>query len=123
VGTALPPAIVAAAAHTPGCVLADDPTALAAMDVLSRDLAQPRCTVWPDVTGWTYDRDAVRVGAKLLARRSDDLWQDDVVHYLESGQAVILVRPDTGLGRESLADVHRGRVIAESGRFVLRAAW
>jgi hypothetical protein len=123
IGTALPAAIVAGAAHTPGCVIADDPTALAAMGVLSRDLAQPRCTVWPDVTGWTYDRDGVRVGGRLLARRSNDVWQDDLMHYLESGQAVILVRPDTGLARESLADVHRGRVIAGSGRFVLRAAW
>ncbi|MDH2445423.1 hypothetical protein QDR37_15865 [Amnibacterium sp. CER49] len=122
VGTALPAAIVAAHGSTRGCVLADDPTALATMDVLSRDLAQPRCTVWPDVTGWTYDRDGIRVSGRLLARRSNDVWQDDLVHYLEAGQAVILVRPDTGLGRESLDEVHRGRVIAASGRFVLRAA-
>jgi hypothetical protein len=111
---------VAAAAHTRGCVLSDDPTALAAMNVLSHDLSDPRCVVWPDVTGWTYDRDLVKAGGTAISRPSNDVWQDDAVRYLEAGRAVLLARHDTGLGRESRRIIERGRVIARSGPFVLR---
>lgn len=119
VGTHVPTTITAA--RTRGCVIADDPTILAPMNVLSRDLAQPQCIIWPDVSGWTYDRDEARINGVPVARARNVRWQKDVVRYLESGSAVILTRRDTGLSSASRARIAHGAVIAKSGSFVLRS--
>jgi hypothetical protein len=85
---------------------------LAAVDVLSRDLRRG-CTVWPDVTGYTYDRDDVRdTEGRILPRVRNARWQRDLLEYLRSGQAVILGRAGTGLSAASRAKVHAGGLIA-----------
>lgn len=76
------------------CVMADSPMALIAMDALSRDLANG-CRNWVDVSGRTYDVDAP-VG-RFRSRPHNRRWQVDVERYLLSGDAVILIRPTTGL--------------------------
>lgn len=123
VGQRIPAAVLAPAARTVRCVTTDDPVLLAAMNVLSADLARG-CPLWPDLTGWTYDRDkGYGPGIpKELSRRRNAPWQRDVLGYLTSGQAVILNRPDTGLDRTSTAVILHGRVLARSGHWVLRAA-
>jgi hypothetical protein len=75
-----------------GCVVADDPTALALMDVLSRDLAAG-CPLMVDVSGLSYDRDAVLGADGLPVRRSQDQpYQRDVYAYLTSGSLTVLAR-------------------------------
>lgn len=109
-----------AAQQVQGCVQADDPQTLAALDVLTRDLERG-CALWPDVTGATYDRDAVRVAGRPLPRRLDDVWQNDVTRYLLSGNAVIIHRAATDLDPDSRRLVRSGRVLARSGTWVLNA--
>ena len=119
--TPIPVALLRPAAQqVHGCMMADDPQILAALDVLSRDLERG-CPLWPDVTGATYDRDAVRVGGRLLPRREDDVWQNDVTRYLLSGDAVIVHRAATRLDPDSSRLVRSGRVLARSGTWVLHA--
>lgn len=103
-----------------GCVTTDDPTLLASLDVLSRDLSR-RCRFWPDVTGYTYDRDGVTADGRELPRAQNLRWQRDVVAYLRSGDALILNRPATGLSAASRAVLQRGRVVARAQGYVLRA--
>lgn len=107
-----------AAAHVDGCVMADDPTILAVLNVLSRDLSN-RCALWPDVTGWTYDADRLRVNGGRVPRTANPMWQRHVLAYLRSGSATILIRPKTGLNKHSLAAVQHGRVLSRHGHWVL----
>ena len=91
-----------------------------ALHVLSRDLDRG-CTVWPDVTGATYDRDADERDGEDVQREQNVRWQEDVVRYLTSGQAMIRHRAATGLSEASKRIVDAGPVLAASGRFVLHA--
>ncbi|MCU1473308.1 hypothetical protein [Amnibacterium sp.] len=109
-----------AALRVPGCVMADDQQILAALDVLSRDLARG-CRLWPDVTGYTMDRDAVRVRGTPLPRREDEVWQQDVTRYLLSGDAVVVHRAATDLDPDSSRLVRAGRVLAHAGTWTLHA--
>ena len=122
-GAAVPARLSAAVARTSGCVTSDDPTVLASTDVLSRDLADPRCEVWPDVTGWTYDAAADRSASGDAVPRADNSrWQRMVLSYLESGRATIAVRQDTGLSRATRSELDEGRPLSTDGHFVLRSA-
>ena len=122
-GTAVPAALTAAVARTSGCVTSDDPTVLASTDVLSRDLTDPRCKLWPDVTGWTYDAAADRFSSGAAVPRQDNpRWQRMVLSYLESGRATIAVRPATGLSGPTRSELDEGRPISTDGHFVLRSA-
>ena len=122
-GAAVPARLSAAVARTSGCVTSDDPTVLASTDVLSRDLADPRCEVWPDVTGWTYDAAAARSASGVVVPRADNSrWQRMVLSYLESGRATIAVRQDTGLSRATRSELDEGRPLSTDGHFVLRSA-
>jgi alpha-1,2-mannosyltransferase len=85
-----------AAQHVRGCITTDDPHILAALDVLSRDLERG-CPLWPDVTGYTYDRDSYKVAGAEVPRQQNPRWQRDVAAYLLSGDAVIVHRAATGL--------------------------
>ncbi len=109
-----------AAQQVRGCVLSDDPQTLAALDVLSRDLAQG-CPLWPDVTGWTYDRDSYRVHGQEVPRISNPLWERDVTAYLLSGAAVIVHRQATELDPKHNRIVRSGPILAKSGNWTLHA--
>jgi hypothetical protein len=109
-----------AAQKVKGCVMTDDPQILAALDVLSRDLDRG-CPLWPDVTGYTYDRDSVEVAGKEVPRRDNPVWQRDVAAYLLSGQAVIVHRAATRLDPATNRLVRSGRVLARSGSWTLHA--
>jgi hypothetical protein len=109
-----------AAQQVAGCVVSDDPQILAALDVLSRDLSR-HCTVWPDVTGYTYDRDSVRRAGHVVVRIRNAAWQADVTRYLLSGEAVVIHRSATELDPASTRAVNSGRVLARSGSWTLHA--
>jgi hypothetical protein len=116
-GTPVPvEALTRAAARVPGCITSDDPTILAAMNVLSRDL-RAGCELWPDVTGWTYDVDRVMVDGYPVARSRNGAWQQRVVSYLQTGAGVILVRPATGLSSASRRTLTQGPTLFELGQW------
>jgi alpha-1,2-mannosyltransferase len=103
-------------ARVHGCVTSDDPGVLAAVDVLSRDL-RAGCEVWPDVTGYTYDRDDGRVNGVYIHRPDNARWQRDLLAYLTSGAAVIPHRKGTGFSAETRAALHRGGALVTAGRW------
>jgi hypothetical protein len=105
-------AVHAAMIGRSGCVLSDDPGLLADAGLLSRDLRQG-CPLWPDVTGWTYDRDRMVRNGHVVARVADHRWQQDVMRYLLSGRYVILNRPATGLSAANRRLIHRLPVVVE----------
>ncbi|MGN6743967.1 MAG: glycosyltransferase 87 family protein [Amnibacterium sp.] len=113
-------ALGSAAQAVQGCVLADDPQILAALDVLSRDLDRG-CPLHPDVTGYTYDRDSMKRGGVEVARPANPRWQRDVRSYLLSGQAVIVHRAGTGLSASSRRAIDAGPVLAAQDGWVLHA--
>ncbi|GAA4745518.1 hypothetical protein GCM10025783_16710 [Amnibacterium soli] len=120
-GFAVPAAFSAAVDRTPGCITSDDPTVLESTGLLSRDLADARCPVWPDVTGWTYDRADVRLpDGRPVPRPRNAIWQRLVLHHLRSGDATIPIRPSTGLSARSRAVLDAGSPLVHVGRFVLR---
>lgn len=77
------------------CVMADSPMALIALNALSRDLAHG-CPNWVDVSGRTYDVDALH-GGHFRTRAHNARWQHDLRRYLLSGDAMILIRSATGV--------------------------
>ena len=111
-------ALRAAAQHVRGCVTSDDPQTLIDLDVLSRDY-RLGCTVWPDVTGYTYDRDATPGRGHHVPRAQNQPWQADVTRYLLSGDAVIVHRAATALDPSSNRAVRSGPVLARSGTWTL----
>jgi hypothetical protein len=114
-------AVQAAVGRVNGCVMADDPTILALLDTLSRDLDRG-CPLWPDVTGWTYEaRISPTVHGVRLSRPRNPIWQSAIVRYLTSGDAYLRVRSNTGLSAESRQKLREGQVLARSGKVVLRA--
>jgi hypothetical protein len=123
VGIRTPAKLAAAAAAVPGCITADDPGTLIELNVLSRDLRDPRCAVWPDVTGWTYDpKDLARTATGALQKRQlNTKWQRDIVVFLESGDATIRSRHATGYSRASKRVIDSGAVLFRDGRFVIHA--
>jgi hypothetical protein len=114
--TALRPA----AQKVQGCVMTDDPQILAALDVLSRNLDRG-CPLWPDVTGYTYDRDSVEIAGREVPRMDNKVWQRDVARYLLSGQAVIVHRAATALDPITDRLVRSGPILARSGNWTLHA--
>jgi hypothetical protein len=122
-GVRTPAGLTAAARTVPGCITADDPGALIELNVLSRDLRDPTCAVWPDVTGWTYDpRDLTRKANGALQDRPLNVrWQRDVVAFLESGDATIRIRHATGYSSASKRVIDSGTVLFRDGRFVIHA--
>jgi len=119
-GSHLPTAIPAVAAGLPGCVTADDPTVLILADVLTRDLERG-CRVWVDVSGLAYDRAGVRpADGQAPSPRADNAgWQQQVMGYLSSGDATMVVRRATGLSAASLERVAGWKPLTPPGRVVL----
>ena len=93
------------------CVMSDAPSALIELNALSRGLAAG-CANWVDVTGRTYDVDRADASRPDNAR-----WQASVLHYLHSGDAVILVRAGTGLSRATRNALHDDCVLAGAGSY------
>lgn len=120
-GTAFPAGSIGPVARAVnGCVTADDPTVLALLDVLSRDY-RSGCRVWVDVTGLTYDVDrGRRPDGSYLPRRQNRPWQRDLLGYLTSGAATMVVRGDADrLSSSSAAVLSRLPVLSEAGKFRL----
>lgn len=74
-----------------GCVQADAPTALALLDVLSRNLDQG-CDVAVDLSGQTFDAGHTDETGSPVERIDNAQWQRDAREYLMSGQAMVLAR-------------------------------
>jgi alpha-1,2-mannosyltransferase len=113
-----PRTFATAAEGIDGCVTADDPTVLILMDVLSRDLDRG-CRVWVDVTGLTYDRTGRPTRDGRVARADNPVWQHQLMGYLTSGAATMLVRPSTGLSPASATSVAHWPVIQSAEGFRL----
>jgi alpha-1,2-mannosyltransferase len=94
------------------CVVADSPMALIELNTLSRGLANG-CPNWVDVNGRTYDVDAPS-GSMFVPRTKNRRWQADALHYLLSGDAVILIRPATGLNVATIRAITSHPVLARS---------
>jgi hypothetical protein len=119
IGRPFPGKQLGAAAGQRRCVLSDTPMALIQMNVLSRDLRHG-CGLWIDVTGHTYEgRIALGPDGKLLARPRNTAWQEMVVGYLTSGDAVVLARGGTGLSRPSKRRIERWPVAARAWGYAL----
>lgn len=99
------------------CVLADSPMALIELNTLSRGLANG-CPNWVDVNGRTYDLDAPERGA-YVPRTRNRKWQADALRYLLSGDAVILIRPATGLNTHTIRAITSHPVLARSHGYTI----
>lgn len=75
------------------CVTSDSPDALILTDVFSRDLHRG-CQVPVDLSGLTYDRDALplRGDGTAVPRDRNGRWQRDLGRYLFSGQSIFVLR-------------------------------
>jgi hypothetical protein len=120
-GDKIPMAALAARAHeVDGCVLADDPTILAATNLLTRDLEQG-CPLIVDVTGLTYGPDQeLLADGRSVVRWHNQRYQSHLVRYLTSGSAVILGRPDTALTRASYLEITKGDILHRQPGIVRR---
>ncbi|MGI8677993.1 MAG: hypothetical protein ACR2LX_04740 [Jatrophihabitans sp.] len=110
-----------AAAAKVRCVIADAPIALIELNALSDGLSRG-CPNWVDVTGRTYGIDRPKViHGHHQPRTLNAKWQRDLRRYLTSGDAVILVRPQTGVSAATRAAVTAGARLATDGRHTLHA--
>jgi hypothetical protein len=93
-GAPFPGARLARAAATARCATSDSPDALILTDLFTRDL-QRGCRVPVDLSGLTYDRDALphRSDGTAVPRSRNERWQHDLGSYLFSGQAIFVLRP------------------------------
>jgi alpha-1,2-mannosyltransferase len=99
------------------CVMTDSNSALILMNRLSTDLADG-CPNWVDVTGHTYFGPAKTQGE---SRPRNTRWQADLRQYLLSGDAVVTIRPGTGMSAATRRIVQRHPVLARGDGFVLYA--
>ena len=104
------------------CVVSDDPTVLALLDVLSEDLRRG-CPLLVDVTGLTYDRYArERPDGSAVPRPENQPWQRAILGYLTSGCAVVLAREqETGLSAATRSALTELPAVATAGRYTVRA--
>lgn len=103
-----------AAADVRGCVLSDSNAILAAMNVLSRDMAEG-CHLWPDTTGWTFDAYAQKIDGQPVPRGQNTVWQEHAVGYLTSGDAMLQYHVGTLLDEHSARLVREGPVLFHGG--------
>ena len=102
------------------CVTSDSPMLLIRMNVLSRDLERG-CQVWVDVSGTVLGPDAMTAGpdGRAVPPQRNPRWQRDVTRYLLSGDATMVVRPQTGLDAASWRLIKAHGVLAASGNIVI----
>ena len=111
-------AVAAATAQVGGCVTTDDPTTLIEANLLRRNLDRG-CPLVVDLGGYSYDGRPT----SAAARRADAAWQRLALRYLGSGSAVVVIRfrAGTGFSSRTAAVVHRWRILAEAGPYVVRS--
>lgn len=104
------------------CVVSDDPTVLAVLNVLSRDLRRG-CPLLVDVTGLTYDRYAMKdAEGRAVPRPQNERWQGAILRYLTSGCALVVAREEeTGLSRATRSELAELPVLAGAGDYSVRA--
>jgi alpha-1,2-mannosyltransferase len=121
VGEPFPASVLAPAVAGRRCVTSDDPTALAALDVLSSDLRRG-CPLLVDATGETYDRAAMyRPDGAPVPRGQNQLWQRVITAYLLSGSATVLAREaGVELDERSLRRIRSLPLVARAGRYEVR---
>ncbi len=123
VGTVLPGAALRPAAAGVHCVTADSAALLVALDVLSRELSRG-CPVAVDLTGLTYDRDALplRPDGSAVPRPENPRWQRSLMAHLTAGEATILGRRGAdGFSPANARVVARWPVLAERDGWILHA--
>ncbi|MFD1721904.1 hypothetical protein [Amnibacterium endophyticum] len=114
-------ALQAAAARIPGCIASDDPTLLAVMDVLSRDLDEG-CPLRPDTGGYSFGPERLEAaGGGLVGRRQNPGYQRSTTDYLLDSAAFIRWRRNTALNAESLDRLREQPVLAKHGIWTIRA--
>lgn len=109
----------AAAAHLPGCIYSDEPTLLAVMGVLTRDLDRG-CAVQPDMSGISFDPAGRPAGVLKLPRTTNPVYQREVLRYLTSGTAFIAVRKGAQLSPATQRGLARHPAVYAEGPYVLR---
>jgi alpha-1,2-mannosyltransferase len=104
------------------CVLSDTPITLIEMNVLSRDLRNG-CTVWPDVTGYTYENKLDRGPRnKVILRYKNPAWHKVIIGYLTSGDAFIVGRRrGSGLNPATMRQLEQWPVLAKIDGFTIYA--
>jgi hypothetical protein len=122
-GTAFPGARLHEAAAESRCVTADAPAALIQMDLLSRDLERG-CPLRIDVTGTTYDTAAQWLATgDPVPRRSNRPWQRELLGYVLSGDATILILGDgDGLAPDTARTIEGLPVLVRVSGYTLRRA-
>ncbi|HET9648418.1 MAG TPA: hypothetical protein VFP34_09330 [Microlunatus sp.] len=103
----------------PGCITTDDPELLVATDLLRRNLARG-CPLVVDLGGYSYD---LRPSAAAhRPRTANKQWQHQVVDYLSTGQAAVIVRfvGTPGLSRATVRTIEGWPVIGQVGPYVVR---
>jgi hypothetical protein len=120
-GRPFPGAELADAVADRPCVVSDDPTALAAMGTLSRDLGQG-CPLLVDAFGLALDRYRMRLLNGLpLPDAGDPRWQRRMAGYLQSGGATVVVNQRfSGLSPATVRTLRRLPVLAEAGGYQVR---
>jgi hypothetical protein len=108
-----PTAPLARAVQHVRCLMTDSPMALIEVNALSRDLGNG-CRNWVDVTGRTYGADS-----SPLPRGRNPRWQADILRYLLSGQALLVIRPGTGLSAATWRAIRRHPVLAQAGGYTI----
>lgn len=99
----------------PGCVTADDPSVLIALDVLSRNLGRG-CPLVIDPGGYSHHF------KPQIPRARDKRWQRFFMEYLGSGTVAIKVRYDKsfGLSAATARDYRQWPVLHSAGKYELR---
>jgi alpha-1,2-mannosyltransferase len=115
----LPDQFRALAIAGPGCITADDPTALVATDTLSRNVSRG-CQFIADFGGHSHDM-AAAAGAHV-PRNDNQAFQRFALDHLRSGSVTILIRYSGGRGfnKQTTALLEQWPLLARSGRYQVR---
>ncbi len=108
-----------AAAAGRRCITADRPMALIRMDVLSSDLRYG-CRVFVDLLGFSYHTDRGHSGTPA-AEVANTAYQRELVSYLQSGQAFVMVRssPAGGMSATTRQKLSHNPLLLRVGTIVL----
>ena len=109
----------AAAQKVQGCIYSDEPTLLAIMGVLTRDLDHG-CAVQPDMSGISFDPSGHPPGQPRIARTKNAVYQGLALQYLRSGSAFIALRSGAALSDATKQELARNRPLFSDGNYVLR---
>ena len=111
--------MASAVAPLPGCITADDPSTLIAMNVLTRNLRRG-CPLMLDLGGYSYDLRPP--GRRPVPRARNPLWQRHALDHLKSGSATIVVRYSTSFGFSDATarEIVRWPVTYRVGKYRLR---